>query len=428
MQRIQIEFFFFPGRLPRRRSLSLGTYFILFVGPPETRVPRPFQETGANRSRKLGWSFAHGTDTIHKLLLIPGVFHLPRILLRTWRTSSVPSRMFVPVLVHGAIGLTPVPIVPVPVPHYLSAPQQGARPGKLAAAVLVALEGDTSMQTAKAGDLVQVHYVKRFQDGSAASSRERGPVELTVGIAHPRLPGLGLALVGLAPGTSTKVSVPPEQAYGLTDPARVRRWPRTRFPKERSLAIGKWVRIRDSQGRGRVVRILEVHGKMVVVDTNHRKAGQAMEMEVELIGIQSLPAGENPRRLKSAKRRNERGVILPGQARRLVFFKILQWILGRKSPAAPGARLPNPDRKEVLMAGRILNRRELRKQADQAEHARKRLPRIPRSAVVPPGKNGPEGPRNAPGEKTASEEGAAPPARSLGRFRRRHETGRDLRL
>src|SRR6516162_8638004 len=57
---------------------------------------------------------------------------------------------------------------------------------------------DSLMRTVQQGDRVLVHYVKRFQDGSVASSRDRceAPLELTVGTDHPRLPGLGLALVG----------------------------------------------------------------------------------------------------------------------------------------------------------------------------------------------------------------------------------------
>jgi FKBP-type peptidyl-prolyl cis-trans isomerase 2 len=145
------------------------------------------------------------------------------------------------------------------------------------------------MQTAQAGDRVQVHYVKRFQDGSVASSRNRGPVELTLGIDHPRLPGLGLALVGVAPGTRVVLSVPPERAYGVSDPARVRVLQRDRFATEQALPPGKWIRIVDRQGRPRRVRILEVRGNKVLVDTNHRWAGQSMELEVELIGIQHSP-------------------------------------------------------------------------------------------------------------------------------------------
>lgn len=151
------------------------------------------------------------------------------------------------------------------------------------------------MQTAKAGDRVHVHFVKRFQDGSVTSSRKREPVELTVGVDHQSLPGLGLALVGLSPGTKTKISVPAALAYGLPVPGKVHRLSRTRFPKDQALAVGEWVRILNRQGRSRPVRILEVRDNSVVVDTNHRWAGQAMELEVELIGIQRPERGSDLR-------------------------------------------------------------------------------------------------------------------------------------
>jgi peptidylprolyl isomerase len=147
------------------------------------------------------------------------------------------------------------------------------------------------MQTAQRGDRVRVHYVKRFQDGSVVSSRDRLPLEVTVGVDHPRLPGLGQALVGLAPGTSTTVSVPSERAYGAVDPARVRRLARTRFPTDRPLTVGKWMSYLSKGGRWRRVRILEVGDRTVLVDTNHRRAGQALELEVELIAIQARASG-----------------------------------------------------------------------------------------------------------------------------------------
>jgi FKBP-type peptidyl-prolyl cis-trans isomerase 2 len=141
------------------------------------------------------------------------------------------------------------------------------------------------MKTAQPGDQVQVHYVKRFQDGSVARSRRHRPLELTVGVEHARLPGLGLALVGLPPGGRTTLRVPPEKAYGIADPNRIHRWSRTRFPKDEPLAVGKWVAVINGQGRRRLVRVVELRGNTVVVDTNHRFAGQAVEVEVELVEI-----------------------------------------------------------------------------------------------------------------------------------------------
>lgn len=141
------------------------------------------------------------------------------------------------------------------------------------------------MRTAQMGDQIQVHYVIRRQDGSVTSSRGRAPLQLTVGIDHHRLPGLGLALVGLAPGARATIRVPPERAYGSANPARVYRWSRNRFPTNATLGIGHWIRFRDDRGRNRSARILEVSDQVVIVDANHRWAGQALDLEVELLAI-----------------------------------------------------------------------------------------------------------------------------------------------
>jgi FKBP-type peptidyl-prolyl cis-trans isomerase 2 len=141
------------------------------------------------------------------------------------------------------------------------------------------------MRTAQEGDRVHVHYAIHSQDGSTASSRRRAPLELTVGTDHPRLPGLGSALVGLAVGQRVVLSVPPERAHGPHEPARVRRWSRRRLPEDATLRPGKLVRYTDGRGRRRRVRVLQVNGEVVVVDANRRWAGQTLELEVELVGI-----------------------------------------------------------------------------------------------------------------------------------------------
>jgi peptidylprolyl isomerase len=141
------------------------------------------------------------------------------------------------------------------------------------------------MRTAQVGDRVQVHYVKRLEDGSVASSQGRPPLELTVGVDHPRLPGLGLALVGLAVGQTTTLRVPPEQAYGLRDPDRVCQLDRRRFPSEHAFVLGEWT-LAQSHGGKRRVRILEVREDVVIVDGNHRRAGQALQLTVTLLAIE----------------------------------------------------------------------------------------------------------------------------------------------
>lgn len=149
------------------------------------------------------------------------------------------------------------------------------------------------MRMSQVGDRVQVHYVKRFEDGSVRSSRGRNdaPLELTVGSRHPRLPGVGEELVGLAPGATVTVNVPAERAYGVPDPARVRRVSRSRFRPGEGLVAGRLARLRDGEGRPRVVRVVEVRGRVVVVDTNHPRSGQSVVVEVELVTILAASPG-----------------------------------------------------------------------------------------------------------------------------------------
>src|SRR5581483_4018157 len=92
-------------------------------------------------------------------------------------------------------------------------------------------------------------------------------------------------LVGLAVGESRTLSVPAEQAYGPFNPRLVRRLARGRFAGRKDLSVGQWVRVWDRQHRRRLVRIVEIGEVTVIVDANHRWAGQSVELEVSVITI-----------------------------------------------------------------------------------------------------------------------------------------------
>ena len=143
------------------------------------------------------------------------------------------------------------------------------------------------MRVIRQGDRVYVHYTKSFQDGSVVSSRGQSPTEVTVGVDHPRLPGLGLALVGLAEGESRTLVVPAEEAYGPSDPGRIHRLARACFAGHKGLSVGMWVRVQDRRQRRHLVRVVEIQENTVVVDTNRRWAGQALELEVRVVAIRS---------------------------------------------------------------------------------------------------------------------------------------------
>jgi FKBP-type peptidyl-prolyl cis-trans isomerase 2 len=140
------------------------------------------------------------------------------------------------------------------------------------------------MRTAQLGDIVHVHYVKRGQKGGVSSSRGRPPLEMTVGVNHCRLPGLGAALVGRTAGEWVRVVVPAEKAHGLPRRERFHRLSHSRFPLGEPLTPGSWVSVAGRTG-SRLVRIVTVHDDGVVVDANHPWAGQAVALEVRIVAI-----------------------------------------------------------------------------------------------------------------------------------------------
>ena len=143
------------------------------------------------------------------------------------------------------------------------------------------------MRMSQVGDRVQAHYTKRFTDGSARSSRLHGeqPVELVVGSAHPSLPGIASGLAGLEVGQKVTIHVPANDAYGMPDPERIVRVDRARFLANEKLEVGKRALMQLGRGRTRRVTILEIHERNVVIDTNHPRCGQSLELDVELVAI-----------------------------------------------------------------------------------------------------------------------------------------------
>ncbi|MFO0800064.1 MAG: FKBP-type peptidyl-prolyl cis-trans isomerase [Gemmataceae bacterium] len=143
------------------------------------------------------------------------------------------------------------------------------------------------MQTSQVGDRVLVHFVKRYADGAVRSSPDAAPLGVTVGTRHPRLPGLVGELVGLQAGDTARFTVPADRAFGATNPARVVLVSRTRFAAEATLTPGRPARMRLSGGRSRRVRIVEVRGTDVLVDANHPRCGQALDLEVRLVAFEA---------------------------------------------------------------------------------------------------------------------------------------------
>jgi peptidylprolyl isomerase len=149
------------------------------------------------------------------------------------------------------------------------------------------------MTHAKLGDRVQVQYLGLRADGKAVGSpRSRKVLEFIVG-SDEVIPGISFGVVGMAEGQERRLSLSPEQAYGKVRSKLIQEVPRGRIPADVALRIGQRLRaVGIRSGRRRRVRVVEVRPDTVLVDGNHPLAGEAMEVELQLISL--TPSSEHP--------------------------------------------------------------------------------------------------------------------------------------
>jgi FKBP-type peptidyl-prolyl cis-trans isomerase 2 len=141
------------------------------------------------------------------------------------------------------------------------------------------------MSQAKQGDTVRVHYTGTLEDGVVFdSSKGREPLEFVVG-AGQVIPGFEKAVEGLAPEETRTVTLPPEEAYGERDDARVLTIERERIPSEIEIEVGTTLQMQTPEGQALPVTVKEIEDESVTLDANHPLAGKALTFEVELVEV-----------------------------------------------------------------------------------------------------------------------------------------------
>jgi len=148
------------------------------------------------------------------------------------------------------------------------------------------------MSTAQIGDQVRVQYLQLPPD--AGSDRRKKPKTLVFLVgSRDVFPTLSHGVVGMAPGERKQLSLPPVEAYGAVQSKLIVKIPRARFPQDLVLEVGK--RLSAVQGlarRRRRVTVVEINSDSVIVDANHPLAGKFIELEVQLMAVNSSGNGK----------------------------------------------------------------------------------------------------------------------------------------
>lgn len=142
------------------------------------------------------------------------------------------------------------------------------------------------MAQAKDGDRVKVHYTGRLDDGTVFdSSMITDPLEFTVG-EREVVEGFEEAVVGMSPGESRTVGIPPEKAYGHHRDDLIVMVGREKFPADIEPVVGKQVELRRREdGETFPVTVTDVSESTVTLDANHYLAGKELTFDIRLVEI-----------------------------------------------------------------------------------------------------------------------------------------------
>jgi FKBP-type peptidyl-prolyl cis-trans isomerase SlpA len=139
---------------------------------------------------------------------------------------------------------------------------------------------------------VTLHLSLTLEDGTLAESTfGEKPLTFTMGdgsLVH----GLELALYGLRPGDTQRLELYPEQAFGLHDPEKIHRLPRSQFSPDMELEAGLIIGFTSNDGEEIPGAILSFDDASVEVDFNHPMAGHTVVFEVEILDVVPAEAAE----------------------------------------------------------------------------------------------------------------------------------------
>ena len=141
------------------------------------------------------------------------------------------------------------------------------------------------------GKVVFIDYTLTDNDGELIdSSQGAEPLGYVQG-AGQIVAGLEAALEGRSVGDSFKVSIPPEQGYGLPDEDNIAVIPADQIEGVDELEVGTQLETVTDEGETTVI-VTKIEGNEVTIDANHPLAGIALNFEVTVREVRDATEDE----------------------------------------------------------------------------------------------------------------------------------------
>lgn len=141
------------------------------------------------------------------------------------------------------------------------------------------------MSKAKNGDYVKVHYTGKLTSGEQFdSSVGREPLAFTVG-AGQMIKGFDSAIPGMEPGEKKTITIAPEDAYGPVNEEAIIEFAKSNIPDSMPIEVGMQLQLQTPTGQPVPVVVKEIKDDVVILDANHRLAGEELIFDIELVEI-----------------------------------------------------------------------------------------------------------------------------------------------
>jgi FKBP-type peptidyl-prolyl cis-trans isomerase SlyD len=144
------------------------------------------------------------------------------------------------------------------------------------------------------GATVEIEYTLSDDAGAVLDSNKgQKPLTYTHG-GQQIIAGLEKQLAGMHKGDEKKVTLKPDEAYGVVDPSAQAEVPKEAIPAD-ALVVGAPLMARNEAGESRPVVVKEIKDKTVVIDLNHPLAGKTLVFDVKVLSVEpAKPATPRP--------------------------------------------------------------------------------------------------------------------------------------
>ncbi len=148
-----------------------------------------------------------------------------------------------------------------------------------------------SAMTIQKNTIVTINYTLTDESGTKIESSEgQEPFSYLHGTGNV-IPGLEASLEGKSAGESVRVTIPPEEAYGEWDEAKVLEIPKEQFSGVDEIKAGMEFSVHSSAGE-QIVTVSKVEGNTVMVDANHPLAGKTLNFDVKVVEVRTATDDE----------------------------------------------------------------------------------------------------------------------------------------